>query len=199
LVTFFWRSKRKSLAAGRLPASALQSGMRLDQRTSPGFDKLSPNGRRNAPASTGSARTVGRCVRLRQPQPERLRVAPCLRQAQPERASASTPVRQVPAEQMSAKRRPINETDREKTKEKLIAIINIASSPRQTSARAPKHLKPAPTPSSPTPSPGSHAASPPDCVPPASRRNRPCPPRTAPTAHPASSRRAPPAQCSPPA
>ncbi len=43
LVTFFWRSKRKLLAAGRLPAPALNTGM-LAKSARPGFDRLSPNG-----------------------------------------------------------------------------------------------------------------------------------------------------------
>ncbi len=50
LVTFFrpairWRSKRKLLRRqAHSPAPALNTGMRPDQRTGPGFDKLSPNG-----------------------------------------------------------------------------------------------------------------------------------------------------------
>ena len=45
LVTFFWRSKRKLLRRrAHSPAPALSTGTRPNQRASPGFDKLSPNG-----------------------------------------------------------------------------------------------------------------------------------------------------------
>ena len=48
LVTFSWRGKRKLLRRrAHTPASALQPGMRQIQCTSPGFDKLSPNGQLN--------------------------------------------------------------------------------------------------------------------------------------------------------
>ena len=48
LVTFSWRRKRKLLRRrAHTPASALQPGMRQIQCTSPGFDKLSPNGQLN--------------------------------------------------------------------------------------------------------------------------------------------------------
>src|SRR5690606_36580970 len=42
LVTFSWRNKRKLLAAGRLPASALNPSM-LFKPARPSFDKLNPS------------------------------------------------------------------------------------------------------------------------------------------------------------